>query len=126
MEEVTVNVTGTVTELVLEVTLTEAVYVPTARLPGLTDTPIELGVLPLLRFTESQDAPEVESLKLMLPLLLLTDRFCEAGALPPCWKPNAIEVGLTRRLPPLVVEVILSVTGTVTDPEYEEMVTEAL
>jgi hypothetical protein len=92
----------------------------------LTDTPIELGVLPLVRFTVSQDVPEVESLKLMVTLLLLTDRFCEAGAVPPCWKPNAMDVGLTRRLPLLVVEVIRSETGTVTDPEYEEMVTEAL
>jgi len=78
-----VSVTGTVTEPTLEEIFTDAVYVPTARVPGLTDTPMELGVVPLDLLTESQDAPDVASVNLRVRLLV-TDKDCDAGKVPPC------------------------------------------
>ena len=59
---------------------TEALYVPAAKVPGLTETRIELGVLPLVRFTDNQDAPEVETVKLIVLLLLFTDRVWDGAS----------------------------------------------
>lgn len=87
---------------------------------------MELGVVPLVRLSESQEADDLESVKLIAPpVLLLTDRFWDEGDVPPCWKPNPSEDGVTTRAL-LVVEVILSVTGTVIDPAREESVIDAL
>ncbi|HYU48131.1 MAG TPA: hypothetical protein VEK84_18360 [Terriglobales bacterium] len=80
--DVTVSVTGTVTEPAREETSTEAGYVPAAKLPGLMETPIELGVVPLVRLTDNQGAPEVESVKAIV-LLLVTDRVWGEGTVPP-------------------------------------------
>jgi len=83
--DVTVNATAMVTEPVLEETRTEPLYVPAAKLPGLTETPIELGVRPLLGLTDNQDPPEVtESVKSIALLLLVTDTVLEDGTVPPC------------------------------------------
>jgi hypothetical protein len=54
---VIVSVIGTVTEPELEEITTLALYVPFARVPVLTETRIELGVLPLVRLTLNQVFP---------------------------------------------------------------------
>ena len=54
-----------------------------------------LGVVPLVLLSESQLADELESVKLMaLPVLLLTEIFCDPGTVPPCVKPNANVLGV--------------------------------
>jgi hypothetical protein len=68
-------VTGIVAEPELEDTCTEPVYVPTARLPGLAETLMVPGVVPLVRLTESHDAPETASVKLSALPLLATVKF---------------------------------------------------
>jgi len=50
----------------------------------LTETPIELGVVPLVLLSDSQDAVDFESVKLIALPLLVTERVCEGGAVPPC------------------------------------------
>jgi hypothetical protein len=113
VDEVTVNLTGTVADAAFEVTLTEALHVPTARLAGFTDTPMELGVVPLVLVADSQLADDLASVKLIaLPLLLVTDAFCAAGDDPPCWKPKASEVSVTTSVG--LVDVV-SVTRTLTE-----------
>ena len=77
--------TGTVAEPALEEIVIEALYVPAAKLPALTETPIELGVVPLVLLSESHDAVDFESVKLIAePVLLVTDSVWEAGDVPPC------------------------------------------
>ena len=84
--DVTVKLTGTVTEPTPEETSTVALCVPTARVPGLAVTRIEPGVLPLAGLIDNQDPPEAEAVKvIVLLLLLVTDRVCEEGTVPPCW-----------------------------------------
>ena len=80
---VIVRVTGTVTELVLDLTTTEPAYVPAAKVPALTETLMDPGVVPLVEPTESHEAAEVESLKLVV-VPLLTDKVCDDGRVPPC------------------------------------------
>jgi hypothetical protein len=81
--DVTVSLTGTVTVPAREESSTEALYVAAAKPPGLTETVIEAGVVPLVGLTESHAAPDVEALKLVL-LLLVTDRLWRGGNVPPC------------------------------------------
>jgi hypothetical protein len=50
--------------------------------------------MPLVDPSESHDAPDVESLKLTVPLLV-TDRVWEDGKVEPFWKLKASDLGLT-------------------------------
>jgi len=49
-----------------------------------TETPIELGVVPLVLLKVSHDAVDFESVKLIALPLLVTDKLCEEGTVPPC------------------------------------------
>ena len=119
--------TGTFIEPALEETAIEAVYVPAAKLPGLAETVIELGVVPLVRLRDNQEAPDAESVKLIVLLVLLeTDSACEDGEVPPVWYPKATEVGLTTSLAVVDVDVTVSLTGTLTEPTREDIATEAV
>jgi hypothetical protein len=115
VDEVTANVTGTVTEPSEDETATEPVYVPMPRVPGLAVTVKVAGVVLLVGFTVSQDPPLlVLAVAVKLTgVVLLTARLWEAGGDPPCWKPNARLEGVTVIVAAVVTE---SVTDTVTEP----------
>jgi hypothetical protein len=73
-----VKVTGTVTDPIEEAIVTEPLYVPTPKLPGLAETETEAGVTLLGGLAVSHDPPlvvAVVTVKLMaVPVVLLTER----------------------------------------------------
>jgi hypothetical protein len=50
-------------------------------------------------------------------VVLLTERLCDAGDVPPCWKPKARALGVTVILAAVVT---VNVTGTVREPAEDE------
>jgi hypothetical protein len=100
-------------------------YVPTARIPGFTETVRVDGVTPL-PLPMSHDPPLLvvaTAVKLTPGVVLLTERLCEAGSEPPCWNPKASVLGAT-----VIVgaAVTFRVTVTVAEPIEDVRVTELL
>lgn len=79
--------------------------------------------MPLVGMTVSHASPLVVAavaVKLTVdPVLLLTETFCEAGSVPPCWKPKARVLGVTTNV---AVEVMVRVTDTFAVPMEDEKV----
>lgn len=91
----------------------------------MAETPRVAGVVPLVGLTASH-APPLLVVALAVKLVgvvLLTERLCEEGGDPPCWKPKAKVLGVTIMV---AAAVMVSVTGTVTVPREDEMAIEPL
>lgn len=91
----------------------------------MADTLSEAGVVPLVGLTVSHDPPllvEADAVKL-IPDPPPTERAWEDGD-PPCWRPNAKELGVT--VIPEVLSVTVKVTGMVSEPREVVKTTEPL
>ena len=96
----------------LTLILTEPEYEPAARLPGLTETVTDLGIVPLVGLTSSQLPPDVvdavaEKFRIE-PSLVARFKLCPPGLLLPVWQENDNELGLAT-IP--TEDEILRVTG---------------
>ena len=82
--------------------------------------------MPLVGPTVSHDPPllvDADAVKL-IPDAPPTDRDCDPGSDPPCWKLKAKELGVT--VTPEVLAVTVKVTGMVSEPREVVRITELL
>jgi hypothetical protein len=96
--DLTVSVTGTDSVFVEAVNVIVPVYVPTAKLVGVTVTVSDAGVVPDdgVRCNHEPPLAVLAAAVYARPAVVeLTDKVWPPGTAPPCWKVKVREVGAT-------------------------------